>query len=203
MSLDKLGRDIRERAERQAEKTLEEARGQAKGVIAEAKREAEERKRAAAKEAEEEAKGKEREVYAARLRAKKIVGQAKDALARECLDGVLNELEAYSETKAYEKTLERLIAEGKRELGSDAVVYVKKPDGKTAARHAKVAGFIETRGGAVIESKDGRLRADNTFEALVEEKREELSRRIFSELYGERTAKPAPVGKRRAKKVKR
>ncbi|OIO27945.1 hypothetical protein AUJ16_02010 [Candidatus Micrarchaeota archaeon CG1_02_60_51] len=189
MSLEKLGRDILERAESQAEKTLEEARAQARGINAEAKRKAEERKRELLKAAEEEAKGKERGIYAARLQAARVTGRARDALVHDCLDAVLEELRDYSRTRAYERTLERLINQGKRELGGDAAVYVKKADGAIASKHAKVAGFIETTGGAVIESRDARMRVDSTFEALVEEKREELAKRVFAELYGKKREK--------------
>lgn len=173
-------RKIRHDAEAEAGKILGEAREQAKALLA---KEAEKTKAEVAQ--------KEVGVYAARLTAKKIVADARNAVLDEALKEVKRELAKIAESRDYPKLFEQLAEEGKRIIGKDCVLHVNKRDAQLAKKYGDVAATLDSIGGVVVTSHDGRLRIDNSFEALLEEHANELKQLAFEQFFAKK-AKPHP-----------
>ncbi len=167
---------IRREAQAEAEKILSEAREQAKALLA---REAEKTKAEVAQ--------KEVGVYAARLTAKKIVADARNAVLDEALKEVKRELEKLTRTSEYPKIFNQLAEEGKRVAGENCVFHVNKRDAALAKKFGNVVPTLDVIGGLVVTSRDGRLRVDNSFEALLEEHANELKQLAFEQFFARKT----------------
>ncbi|PIO04178.1 hypothetical protein COT48_01765, partial [Candidatus Woesearchaeota archaeon CG08_land_8_20_14_0_20_47_9] len=85
----------------------------------------------------------------------------------------------------YEKTFEKLVKEGAKEVGEEFVLHVRAHDRELAKKYGPVGKEpITTIGGVIVSTKDGRVQANNTFEALLEEHEEEIKREVFAKLFG-------------------
>ena len=75
--------------------------------------------------------------------------------------------------------------EGAKEVGDDFVLHVRAKDRELAKKYGPVGKEpITTIGGVIVSTKDGRVQANNTFEALLEEHEEEIKREVFAKLFG-------------------
>ncbi len=115
----------------------------------------------------------------AHLEAKRELAKAKGELVDSVEKQVWAELLKVRKNKdAYAKLLHKLISTGAKALGSgDAIVYVRAEDRSLVGdlKDAKLAReSVVCSGGAIITSADGRVRIDNTLEALLEEKRDAM-----------------------------
>lgn len=186
MGLKDLKKEMLKKAEREAERTLSEQKEKDNALTAEARKEG--------KRVVEEAKGevglmieneRNEQIAAARLQAKKIINDAKEDVVERALEQAFEELKKLRNEKEYKTLLGRLVGEGTKEIGRDAVVYVNKNDARLArGLGLKVANkVIECAGGALIESSDGRVRVNNTLEARFEEKKEKMRKEVFTRIF--------------------
>jgi len=185
-------REIKRKAESEAQKIISEAREQAKALL---EREAEKTKAEVAQ--------KEIGVYAARLQAKKIIADARNAVLNEALKQVKNELTKIAESREYPKIFEQLVKEGKNAIGKDCVLHVNKRDVTLAKKYGEVSATLNSIGGVVLISRDGRLRVDNSFEALLEEHANELKQLAFEQFFARKLKQHAHAveAKTRSKKT--
>lgn len=188
MSLDKLCKELRERTAAEAKRIETDALAQANAIKSEARRQASEKISFLKKQADEEAAKKRVETFTARIQAKKIVSDAREALVTDALNELRAELAEVSKSHDYEKIFEKLVREGVRALGSqEFVLHVNKRDVALvkemglADRLSK--DFLNDAGGVIVASRDGRIRINNSFQALVEEHVEELRQKAFEELF--------------------
>jgi len=185
MGLDKLRNEIRERTGRQVKAIEGKAAGERAEILAQARKEARTLIETERVKSEDEAKGARVEVSAARLKAHRMAAEAREEVVRDVIAEMRNELEELTETKAYEKTFEKLVKEGAAEVGDDFVLHVRAKDRELAKRYGPVGKEpITTMGGVIVSTKDGRVQANNTFEALLEEHEGEIKREVFAKLFG-------------------
>lgn len=185
-------RKIRHDAEKEAQKILSEAREQAKALLA---KEAEKTKAEVAQ--------KEVGVYAARLQAKKIVADARNAVLGEALNEVKRELAKIAESRDYHKIFDQLAEEGKHIIGKECVLHVNKRDAPLAKKYGNVVPTLDSIGGVVVTSHDGRLRIDNSFEALLEEHANELKQMAFEQFFARKANHAVEAKAAKTKKKKR
>jgi len=187
LGIEELKKEIIAKANENARRIDEEAENEARSLLNEAKRRGEEIMKQAREEAGRTLEKEDNErMSSLRLRMKGILSEAKEENSSKVLGDVWKMLIQTRDRKAYEKILERMIEEGVRGIGSDAVVYVNSEDRKLAR---KMKGFkladsaIECAGGAIVTTPDGRIRIDNTFEANFEERKDEMRKHIFDLLF--------------------
>jgi V/A-type H+-transporting ATPase subunit E len=204
MGLEKIQQGILSGAEEQRRRMLEEeAKAQADAILAEAQ---EQRKRAL-EQAKREAgelvtRERNEKVAAARLRARRMLAEAREDALNEVMQRLRAELAAYAKKRDYEKTLRRLAESAAKEIGGDVVLHTNKHDERFLLRDG-MGQSIECIGGVLVSSKDGRISINNTFDALLEERREELRSRAFSMLFGSAAkARVAAKAKGRKKNVR-
>ncbi len=194
MGLNDLKKEMRRKAEREAARLISEQKEKDDALLADARKEGrrvvEEAKKEVGLMVENE---KNEQIAAARLQAKKIINDAKEDVVERALGQAFEELKKLRNEREYRALLASLIKEGTHEIGKDAVVYVKKNDAKLARGLGLgvklVDKHIDCAGGALIESRDGRVRMDNTFEARFEEMKESLRKEVFTRIFGKKPGK--------------
>jgi V/A-type H+-transporting ATPase subunit E len=176
---------------------LEEARAEAKAISDEAAQEkrkvlAEEKKRVslllkgAETEAESFVAAQERERIAwAKLEAKKLSGEAREAIVREAMDKLYKEFSSFRKSGKYAAFLKERVAEALEELSvPNPTVHVCKGDSALlGGASAQVKEDLPGMGGTIVESKDGSVRVDYTLETLFEEKRDFLRKKVYEKMF--------------------
>lgn len=134
-------------------------------------------------EATVESERKER-LSGAKLEAKRLTAEAKEDAMNAALDSLIERVKSYAKTRQYaEKTRER-ISSAVKELGGKAVIHVKKGDKKLfPVNGAEVREDAEILGGAIVESRDARLRIDLSVEEMLNAQRDAVRKEIYKWLF--------------------
>ncbi|NUN11501.1 hypothetical protein HUU53_02550 [Candidatus Micrarchaeota archaeon] len=185
-----LQKDVLDKAETQSAVVLSEARQEAKEILAKAKLEAS----ALAKQSEEKALAeasalKAEHLASARLEARSFESNARNKVVDEVFVELKNEFKDFASTKEYEKFFSKLVSNARKDLGQDGVILANKKDQAMAKKLGKTGEVLDSIGGVIIASSDGRIRVNSSFEALLEEKSESLKQAIFEELFSPKTTK--------------
>ncbi len=171
MSLESLIEEIRSRAEAQVRATVDAAKAEADRIAAERDREIraiEERSRQAADA--EAARDRAQRIAAAKLKARKLLYEARERRLEEALRETRTLLAEFAETPEYTNVLRRMVATAAEELGKPIRIQGRAED---AGRLAKVAGKsfdptpILALGGILAESADSSRRLNLTFDELL------------------------------------
>jgi V/A-type H+/Na+-transporting ATPase subunit E len=196
-------------AEEQAAAVLADARRKADGLLAEAREQAAEKERAARSRGEQEARRESQRILAeARIQARRACVKAQEdgvkqafAQARQMLQSLADS--GASDGRSYADILKRLIIESA--IAADTAeleVQVRPADrallsaamlADSAAEAGRATGRtitlvpgdepVAASGGAVVRSRDGRVRVDNTFEARIVRFMDAIRTRVARELF--------------------
>ena len=191
MGLEELRLEILRRTSEEVKRLEAEAKAEEEKILAEAdaerKRELESAKAAAAQAARDE---RNERLAAARLGAMRMRTEAKEAALEKALEKILEEFEGIRGGDAYPALLKKLIEQGMREIGKDAVVQVNSEDQRL------VKGWklkvdpepADIEGGAIISSMDGRVKIRSTLRELFEQQRDLARKEAYAELFGKEAA---------------
>ncbi|MBI4361303.1 hypothetical protein HY572_06045 [Candidatus Micrarchaeota archaeon] len=182
MSLDQLRKEIRHEAESQRKHALAEAKKQADAILAEAEQQAKALVQKAKADAALEAEGKLTQVSAARLKAKKRIAEARDHLVQQQLQQARQALAKFADSPKYAGVLKKLADEAAEKIGKNAQLFAREKDVPKLKKMGYSAEEMDCLGGCVAATPDGRIRVNNTLEALFEENEEKLRQKIFEEL---------------------
>ena len=200
---------IKTEAEEKAKKILEDARIRAEKILEKAEKEGRERALRDFEEArvkfEEEAKTvRARMLSDARIKANSIVLEAKNRILDEVFRALIERLRRWADENRdeYVRLIETLILRSSIEVGGGELeVLLSRNDVnisldlETLSKRVAEKTGVETRlklsderidasGGVVVRSVDKRVVSTNTFEAIVENMRGELTRVILDRLFG-------------------
>ena len=207
MGLEELRKEIIEEAEKKVEEILNEAKAKADEIIKDAKSRAEviiKRKR---DELLRRLKEKERAEYAlARIEGRRMVSLKKMEYINKVFDLAFEKLKEYTKSEEYiNVTLINLIAEAIKNLNvSEAVIRVNNEDLKRLRKKGikelesilseKVGRKLKVKldrtpiniiGGAIVYDIDERIYYNNSFEARMNDIRDELMYKVSEILFGE------------------
>lgn len=174
--------DMRAAAQACVDETLETARRQADeiraGHITEARRRIEIERH--------------QRLYRAREEVKAGLARVREEYLQRAVAAARGELARQRDQGGYPEVLERLVREALEALGEDgARVHVDPRD--EAPVRALLARLpdgplmtpdLETAGGVVVDSADGRIRVDNTFDSRLARAGEVYRRELYDRLYG-------------------
>src|SRR3989344_8768835 len=165
------GRKLRAAAEKNAKKTEEEAQAKADELVRNAKKEA----HAYAKQESGE------RLTSAKLAAKKTVDEAKDGAVEGSLHQVWGAFKSASLRKGtYPQLLQKLIADGMKELGTnEAVLYVRDEDKQLVSGYRAAKLPSQYSGGVILESANGRIRVNKTLEEIFSQEKSALRKKIY------------------------
>ena len=200
---------IKTEAEEKAKKILEDARMRAEKILEKAEKDGREKALRDFEEArvkfEEEAKTvRARMLSDARIKANSIVLEAKNRILDEVFRALIERLRRWADENRdkYVRLIETLILRSSIEVGGGELeVLLSRNDVnisldlETLSKRVAEKTGVETRlklsderidasGGVVVRSIDKRVVSTNTFEAIVENMRGELTRVILDRLFG-------------------
>ena len=186
MGLEQLSKQLLMDAKKEANTVISAAEKEKEKIISDA----EEKKRQLLSEAKRKAKEmaqrqKSELLSGASIRAKQIVDAEKNAVVEKALQAVFAEISLVRETKQYDKLLRTLAEEGQKELGKESIIIVNEKDHGVAKKlfpHLSKETAPIT-GGAIVSTKDGKIRVDNSFEAIFEQNKDWLKREVFEEMF--------------------
>ncbi|PIN84715.1 MAG: hypothetical protein COV47_06005 [Candidatus Diapherotrites archaeon CG11_big_fil_rev_8_21_14_0_20_37_9] len=187
-NIEDLKNSLLSEAKAEERKILSQAEKEATAITAKAKETAKKIKDDAKKKASETLSLEKKErLSAAKLKAKRVYSDARNKAVEKMLEKIKKEFEELPKSKSYEKFLKELIKQGEKEIGT-CTVSVNAKDAKLAKKASKnVTSKAESiAGGAIITSKDKKVSIDNSFEAIFENKKEELTRIIYLEIFTEK-----------------
>ncbi|MGV8176896.1 MAG: V-type ATP synthase subunit E [Candidatus Bilamarchaeaceae archaeon] len=170
---------------KEAGRILENARKQGGDIISGARKEGEENLSNAENEAGKAVEEQKRERTAwARLEAKRVISDEKEAAIRDALVQVLEEASKLRGSKQYAGFMADSAASAEKELGARMTVHVRKGDRKYVPKKYKAVEDLDASGGLIAESDGGKIRMNFTLEEVFETRKDELRRRIAQKLFG-------------------
>lgn|SRR3989344_2630660 len=187
MGFEELAGELHRNAESEGKKLRAAAEKNAQKAEEEAQQKADELLRSSKKEAHAYAKQESSErLTSAKLAAKKITDEAKDDAVEGSLHQVWNGFKSASLRKGtYPQLLQRLIAEGMKELGtSEAVLYVRDEDRQLVSGNRVAKLPAQYSGGVILESSNGKIRVNKTLEEIFSQQKSSLRKKIYDKLFG-------------------
>jgi V/A-type H+/Na+-transporting ATPase subunit E len=194
MGLEEMLNSIRTDTEAQHARTISDAKAEAEKIISEARQRAqaiiEQRRIQSQKELQEE---RLRSIASARLEAKRRLLTAKDEVLRKYEDEAFRYLKDFAKSSMYEDFLFKMVNDGVAKIGAGAIVQVN-PSDKKLLENSSMGDFqisektIDSIGGAIISSQDGKRRVDNTLESIFEERKDDLTLQLSDQIFGKQEA---------------
>jgi V/A-type H+-transporting ATPase subunit E len=191
MGLETVVDDIKQEARARADEIVAEAEEESDDVLSEAREEAETLVEQAREEAEKEAEDlREQEVSSAKLEARKMVSREERDLLADLRADVRDELAALEDGR--EDLTRSLLEAGVEELGDDeGAVYAAEGDEELVQDLVddvdgfKFGGTTDVLGGVVVESANGEVRVDNSFDSVLERVWNDSLREVSAHLLGD------------------
>lgn len=191
MAIEDIFKALDEQADAECSELVRAAEGQAEAVLAEAKAEADrikEQRLQAAKEVVRQKTGKT--INAAKLDNKKQLAAVRESVVQQVFEQAAAKLSTLRSTKEYEDVFVALAKEALAGVEGDCTLQVDPADAKLAEKVAKdlnasckVDPSLETSGGVVVSTADGRVLRRNTFESRLA-KSHEFTYAHVSEILG-------------------
>ncbi len=187
MGFEELLSSLEEKGKAQEREVLSAAQAEARKIAKNSEHEAQKILEKAQHAGQAEGNEQKAEMYAAaRLRAKRIIAEAREKAVENVLAELRDEMYGFTKTKEYSDLLVKLAKSGVKAIGPGAVVKARKEDEK----NLRSAGLnmspilLQCLGGVIVETADGRVRVNNTLESLLEQFTPQLKQRAYEELFG-------------------
>lgn len=179
MALEDIFRALEEQADRDVEATLAEARAHAEAIREEAAREAAEVRDNKIAEAERAARSRSSQsLNSVRLEARKTLAAVKERAVHDVFDRVLEEFGNVRSRSDYPQIFRSLVAEALEGVDGEFELLVDPVDEQLAHEvlrehglSAQVKTEINTAGGVVVVTENGRVMRRNTLEARLDKLR--------------------------------
>jgi vacuolar-type H+-ATPase subunit E/Vma4 len=178
MSAEKIIEQIRKDTQKQIRDINRNAHLQIKTIKNDMKEKAESEAKAILDQGKKHSENlKSIQISKAKQELKREIMNAKESLIEECFIKAHHILSTLDES-TYKSIVSRYMKDGCRRLGKECTVIASRPlDNRIAKKVGlKVTGQIESSGGILLSSKDGRVLLDNTFDGIL--KREKNNIRI-------------------------
>jgi len=191
MGLETVVDDIKQETRARADEIVEEAEEDADETLSDAREEADRLVEQAREEAESEAQDlRDQEVSSAKLEARKMRSREERDLLADLRSDVRNELAALEDGR--EDLTRSLLEAGVEELGDDeGSVYAAEGDEDLVEEILDgfdgfgYGGTTDAIGGVVVESADGEVRVDNSFDSVLEQVWNDSLREVSERLLGD------------------
>ena len=176
MTAEKIIDQIKKDSEKEINQILKEANQTANGIINEAKEEAQQEFKKILSDGEKQAENIKRILISkANQDAKRELMNAREKIIEECFTKAHHEL-SILKGKKYEQIVKKLIDNGRKKLGDAGSLFVTREAGKKIAMDLgiKIDGYVESSGGVVLKSKDGRVILDHTFDGILKREKDKM-----------------------------
>ncbi|KXB08516.1 hypothetical protein AKJ55_00835 [candidate division MSBL1 archaeon SCGC-AAA382M17] len=202
--LQKMIRQIKEKAEKERKSILEKAEAEADKKISRAEEKAENEKEKIMEKGRSEAeKEKQRILASARSKKRQEKLKAREEIIQETFEKAKDELSKLRKSDDYPEILKDLIIEGGKSIGGkDLKVLMSEKDKNLISEKSKSEmeekisektgeetsiemdfTLTEINGGAIIQRKNGNIACDNTLEARLERQKDSLRKEVAQILF--------------------
>jgi V/A-type H+-transporting ATPase subunit E len=176
MSAEKIIEQIKKDSENEINQIKKEAEKKAKEIISKTKMEAETEAEKIIENGKKNSENiKKILISKANQDSKKEIMNEREKIINECFTKAHHELSILKEPK-YSKIVKKLIKNGCNKLGKDCSILISRySDGKIAEEFGiSVSGKIESAGGIIIKSKDGKIILDHTFDGIFRREKDKI-----------------------------
>ena len=176
MTAEKIIQRIKKDSEKEINQILKEAEKQATNIINDARKEAEQESKRILSEGKQQGENiKKIMLSRANQDAKREIMNAREKIIEECFSKAHHKLNTLNETD-YKETVKKLIENGCNKLGGKCNLVISRSIDRKIAENMdlKVVGIVETAGGIIIKTGDGRITLDNTFDGILAHKKDDI-----------------------------
>lgn len=192
MSFENLVADLEKDAKIQEDKIIKDAATQADAIRAQTKEQVAQVMQNAKRDAMQIVEEKKSELSTANINARKIIADGRNQAVEKAISGVKEHLSEFADSKQYSAILTKLTETAVTSLGTkqNTLVICRKEDSALLKKNGyNVQASLEAIGGVIVQSKDGKVKINSTFENLLAEHSDELRQTAFSELFGKTEAR--------------
>lgn len=178
MSAEKIIEEIKKDSEKEVKQILNEVKKQAASILENSKKEAQAESEKIISDGKKQSENiKKILISKANQDAKREVIKAQEEIIEECFTKAHHEL-SILKGNDYEKLVKKLIEDGRKKLGGECSIIISREADKKIAENLgiRLGGYVETSGGVILKSLDGRVTLDRTFDGIL--KREKSKIRI-------------------------
>lgn len=193
MSLEDILQALDEQCREECQSIFGAARAEVDEILAKVEVEVEEIRSAKLEKVRMEAANEKAGMYySARLRAKNLVIEAKEAVLKEAFRRAQEGLARLRERPDHPEVFGALLDEALSRIGGDGVVHVDPRDEELARRtlgrgglELPVVADLQCSGGVVVADREGRVHIVNTFDERLKRALERMKLEIADILFGE------------------
>ena len=185
MTAEKIIERIKKDSEKEIQAILEEAERQASGIIKDARKEAEHEYEKMIFDGERHGENlKKILVSKASQEAKREAMKEREKIIEECFTTAYQKLLDIS-GKKYKKIVTNLTEKGLKNLSRGCFAIVSKDEDKEIAKNLglKIAGKVDASGGIILKSDDRQITLDNTFDGILERKKDRIRVKVGKLLF--------------------
>ena len=186
MSAEKIIEQIKKDSEIKVREILKDAEMQAKIILENAKKEVEGELRSIENESIKESENNKKIMISkASQDAKREIMNAREKIIEDCFTKAHSELSKLK-GNAYIKIIKKLVTDGCNKLGKNCSILVSRDEDKKIAKDLgiNVDGRVESSGGVILRSSDGKISLDHTFEGILNREKDririEIGKLLFS-----------------------
>ena len=187
MTAEQIIQQIKKDSEKEMKQILDEAKNQASNVIKKAKKEAEQESERIILDGKKQSENITKILISkANQDAKKEIMNAREEMIEECFIKAQHNLSIINETK-YKIIVTKLIKDGAKKLGEQCTIRASRDMDKEIARELglEISGSVEASGGIILQSVDGKVVLDHTFDGILKRKKNEMRIKVGMLLFPE------------------
>ena len=185
MSAEKIINRIQKDAENERKQILKDAENQAKKIIDQGKKEAQSQADHIVRDGEQQCDNITKIMLSKTSQeVKREIMKAREKIIDECFTKAHHQLSILHGTE-YTTIVTKLIENGKKKIPGGCSLLASREADKTLAKTMgiTVTGTIETAGGVILKSSDGRITLDHTFDGILKRKKDEIRRKVGQLLF--------------------
>jgi len=185
MTAEKIIQQINKDAESEIKKIVNDIEQQAKRIIENARKEAKIEAETLTLEGEKQIEiAKKILIAKAKQEIKHEIMIVKEKIIEECYVQAYSQLSKINE-EYYKKIVTKLMMDSRNKIGENCKILVSRELDKKIAKNLRleVDGIVDAVGGFVIVSSDERIKLNNTFEGIINRRKDKLRVKVGKKLF--------------------
>ena len=185
MSAEKIINQIKKDSQKEINQILKDAEKEAEIIITTAKEEAKKQVEKIQTDGKIQSENITKiHVSKANQDMKREIMNAREKIIDECFVKAHHKLSTLSEQK-YKNIVRKLMRDGQKKLSGDCTVKTSRPIDKQIAKDLglQISGSVESSGGIILMSNDGRILLDHTFDGILKREKEKIRIKVGKLLF--------------------
>jgi len=185
MTAEKIIEQIKKDSENEIKKIIKNAEEQAKKIIKDVKIETEKEVDKILLDGKQQSENiKKILISKSNQDIKRDIMNSREKIIEKCFTKAHHELSIIKGEK-YNKIIKKLIKDGMKKLGGKCTLVISRTADKTIAEELVIPidGIIESSGGIIVKSVDGKLTLDYTFDGILKREKDIIRRKVGKILF--------------------